>query len=175
MNELIEKSKNGDIEAYTELIKNIEKDLYRIARTRLNNNDDINDAIQNTMINIFQHIKKLRDTNLFKSWAIKILLNECKKIYKQNSKKERIVEKSVQYSSFNQINELTTDYNNFLYFENMLSNLESDEQLIFTLYYKDNYSCKDISKITNIKENTIKSKLARGRNKIKEMLLKEEF
>ena len=50
MKELIFRSQNGDKEAYTELIKLIQNDLYRIARSKLTDLDDINDAIQETII-----------------------------------------------------------------------------------------------------------------------------
>ena len=95
MEELIEKAKKGQIDAYTKLIKSIDKDLYRIAYTKLKNNDDINDAIQNTMLIMFKNIKKLRENTYFKSWIIKILINECNKIIKDNIKRNKIVEKSV--------------------------------------------------------------------------------
>ena len=48
--QLIFRAKSGETKAFTELVHSIENDLYRIARTRLNNDEDINDAIQETMI-----------------------------------------------------------------------------------------------------------------------------
>lgn len=171
MEELIEKAKKGQIDAYTKLIKSIDKDLYRIAYTKLKNNDDINDAIQNTMLIMFKNIKKLRENTYFKSWIIKILINECNKIIKDNIKRNKIVEKSVDKLNTNIAK--NEGFEEFLNFNSIIANLTSDEQLIFTLYYKDKFSCKEISKITKLKEGTIKSKLARGRDKIERNLKKE--
>ena len=50
MEELIQKAKNGDKEAFTTIMLSLEKDLYKIAKTRLKNDDDIYDAIQETII-----------------------------------------------------------------------------------------------------------------------------
>ena len=55
MEELIEKAKNDDKRAFSELIIAIEKELYLIAKTRLSNDDDIGDAIQET---IYKSYKK---------------------------------------------------------------------------------------------------------------------
>ena len=55
----------------------------------------------------------------------------------------------------------------FWSFNSIISNLTKEEQLIFSLFYKDKYSCKEIAKILKLKENTIKSKLDRGRKKLK--------
>ena len=41
--QLIFRAKSGETKAFTELVHSIENDLYRIARTRLNNDEDIND------------------------------------------------------------------------------------------------------------------------------------
>ena len=80
MNELIEKAKQGCIESFEKLILYYQQDLYRIAKIRLNTNDDISDAIQNTIINIYKNLKKLKNNTYFKTWIIKILINECNKI-----------------------------------------------------------------------------------------------
>lgn len=171
MEELIEKAKKGDSIAYTELVKLFEKDLYRIAFTRLRNDDDIFDAIQNTLLNVYKNIKKLKNIQYFKTWMIKILLNECNKIYHNNMKNDLIVEK-VSDTSIEYIE--NGDIDTFKEFNNLILKLTLEEQLIFTLYYKDGYSCDEISRITKINKNTIKSKLDRGREKIK-MSLKEDY
>lgn len=56
MEELVKKSKNGDAEAFTQLIIIIETDLYKISKMRLNCDDDINDAVQETLIQAFRNI-----------------------------------------------------------------------------------------------------------------------
>lgn len=173
MEELIEKAQKGDNRAYTELVKILEKDLYRIAFTRLKNDDDIFDAIQNTLINVYKNIKKLKNNQYFKTWVIKILINECNRIYRYNMKHDKIAEK-VSDINVEYIEKSIEDIGTFKDFNEMILKLNSDEQLIFTLYYKDKYSCEEISKITKINKNTIKSKLDRGREKIKEFL-KEEY
>ena len=59
MEELIIRSKNGDERAFTELILTIKNELYRIGKTRLSDDNDISDAIQETMINAYKHLRKL--------------------------------------------------------------------------------------------------------------------
>ena len=75
MEELIIQSKQGNQEAFTQLILSIKLDLYKIAKTRLSSDYDIRDAIQETMIIAYTNLKKLKDNSKFKSWVIKILIN----------------------------------------------------------------------------------------------------
>ena len=86
MNKLVNKAKNGDKEAFCELILIVKDDLYKIAKSRLGNKeDDIFDAIQETIISAYISIGKLKKVLSFKSWIIKILINECNDILKKKS------------------------------------------------------------------------------------------
>ena len=48
----------------------------QIARTRLNNEEDIKEAVQETIIKSYSSIRKLKNSKFFKTWIIKILINE---------------------------------------------------------------------------------------------------
>lgn len=161
MSKLINKAVNGDKNVFTELIVNIEDELYKIARTRLIDNEDIFDAVQETMISAFKSLHKLKNENYFKTWIIKILINKCNDIYR--NKKANIV-------SLND-NIKTDDSNNYsednLNFEFIINCLNYDERIAVTLYYLEEYTTKEISKILKTNENTIKTRIARAKTKIK--------
>lgn len=165
--ELIIKAKSEEIKAFTDLVHSIENDLYRIAKTRLNNDDDISDAIQETMINAYKHLKKLKDNSKFKSWIIRILINECNKIYSTKKKKERLFEKIITEENTQPIDESVNLVNSEINFELLIEKLQYEEKLIVTLFYNNQYSCTEISKIVGINVNTVKSKLQRVKKKVK--------
>ena len=58
MEELVEKSKKGDNQAFSELIISMENELYKIARTRLRNEEDIKEAVQETIIKTYSSLKR---------------------------------------------------------------------------------------------------------------------
>ena len=53
---------------------------------RLYCEDDINDAVQETIIKAYRYIKKIKQPQYFKTWIIKVLINNCNKIYKKSNK-----------------------------------------------------------------------------------------
>ena len=61
MEELVVKAKKGDKEAFTQIVLILKEDLYKIAKTRITNEADIEDAIQETMIEAYKSIKKIKD------------------------------------------------------------------------------------------------------------------
>lgn len=167
MEELIIRSKNGDEEAFTELILSMKNDLYKISKTRLNDDNDISDAIQETMINAYKHLKKLKDNTNFKSWIIKILINECNKIYKRKSKKQKLFEKITIEENLSKLDNSINSINSKMDFELLINKLNYEEKLIVTLYYNNKYSCNEIANILNMNINTVKSKLSRAKDKVK--------
>ena len=86
LDELILMAQAGDEDAFTKMILYIKDDLYKIAKTRIANETDIEDAIQETMIETYKSIKRLKDPNKFKKWVIKILINKCNRIYRRKYK-----------------------------------------------------------------------------------------
>ena len=166
MEELVKRAKNNDGKAFDELIISIEKELYLIAKTKLKNDDDIADAIQETILKCFQNIHKLRDSKLFKTWTIKILINECNRIYHKKEKYKI----SLEDNEIEKYIKSEENYDENVEFNILIRNLESEEQLILTLYYCSGYTTKEISKLLRKNENTVRSKITRAKNKLKKQL-----
>lgn len=173
MNILVIKAKNGSQQAFTDLMNGLKDDFYKIARVRLINEEDIQDATQDTMLQIYKSLKQLNDYTKFKFWAIKIFVNKCNRIYRKKSKKEKYIEdheidKFVRENCF-------SDVENNLNFYSLIKELTYEERIITTLYYKEEYKIKEIKKITGMNENTIKSYLFRARVTLRETLKEGGF
>ena len=169
MKELLLKAQNGDKEAFTKVILSIKNDLYKIAKMKTNNEDDIQDIIQDTMIDTYKYLKKLKETEKFKQWVIKILINNCNKYYKKRAKYNEIYDSyDIEYYNDNTKYLNNDSMEDTLNFYEMIRPLKYQERIIIFLYYGEKYTTKEISKILNINENTIKTKLTRAKNEIRE-------
>ena len=65
-------------------------DLYKIAKARLKNDDDVFDVIQETMIIAYKTLKNLKEPLCFKVWLIKILVSKSNDVYKKKNKRNVI-------------------------------------------------------------------------------------
>lgn len=167
MNDLIKKVQLGDELAFKQLTLTIENDLYRVAKTRLNSDDDIKDAIQNTMIITYKNAKKIRNIDCFKTWMVHVLINECNKIYNSNKRNSELYNKVITDIDFNKFDNSIQDIQDKMSFDSLIKKLNYDEKIVFTLYYNSQFSSKQISEILKISVNTVKSRLTRGKNKLK--------
>lgn len=166
MEELLNKALEGDQNAYVELIETISIDMFRIAQVRLNDIEDINDAIQETILKSYKYLHQLKHKNLFKSWIIKILINECNNIYNYNKRQKSIFKRLVtnsEYVSENPIHLAEDDMD----FYKLINPLSYDEKLIMTMYYQNRFTTGEIADILNMSVNTAKSKFLRAREKVK--------
>ncbi|MCI8637161.1 MAG: RNA polymerase sigma factor [Clostridia bacterium] len=164
MEELIEKAKKGDKEAFTDLILENQIKLYKIAKARLKNEADIEDVVQETMIILYTKLSKLRDNTKFEIWLYKILINQCNKKYRKNKislLSLETIENQKTYSNEENIEDK-------LNYEEILAMFKEQDQMLLLLYYSNGYTTKQISQILNKNENTIKTKLRRMKEKIKE-------
>lgn len=161
---LVFKAKRGDKTAFVNLMQVNEKYMYRVAVTILKNDSDVGDAMQDTILTCFQKITMLKKEKYFKTWLTRILLNKCYDIINQ---KKKII-------SLEEISEITYKNNDFSNVENSsLEELCDNSRLVMTLFYEDGFSIKEISKITGLNPNTVKTRLSRGRQEYKSKLEKE--
>lgn len=148
------------------LILEIKNELYKIAKTRLINDDDIDDAIQETMIEAYKSIKHLKNPEYFKTWIIRILINKCNYIYKKK-KKHIISYEEKELEKYISSEELETSSIDFYI---LIKNLKYEERIVIILYYMESYTTKEISKILKVNENTIKTRISRAKAKMKNSL-----
>lgn len=167
--ELVEKAKNGDSEAFYELMEQNKLKMYKTARAILKNEDDICDAIQEALISVYTNLNKLNEAKYFSTWIIRILINKCYDIISKNKK----IENCVDISEIQDIKSYD-EYEFDSIVNKVLNIIEEDLKVIVILYYYDVFSVKEISKVINIPEGTVKSRLSRARDKLYNMLKEEE-
>lgn len=157
--QLVKRSIDGDAEAFLELMEENSLAMYKAARGILNNDEDAADAIQNTILICFEKINTLKKPEYFKTWMIRILINECNKIrrhYKNFSRAEELLEVPGQDMSIAEFE-----------FKEMLHMVNEDYREILILYYVEGFRIADIASILKMNENTVKTRLARARVQLK--------
>ena len=165
--ETIKLAKQGDTNAIERILLDNMQSMYRVAYGILRTEEEIADAVSNTVVIVFEKIQTLKNEEFFKTWLTRILINECYKICKQNKK--------IIY--LENCNQETLSYNDtYVDFEvrNLVKKLEKDLREVVILYYFEDFSVKEISKIIKIPEGTVKSRLSRARKELEKNLVKND-
>ena len=114
-----------------------------------------------------KNIKTLKNDDFFKTWLIRIVINESNNLYK---KRQREIAFEKDHFSKIKVNDTYKD----LTLHNAINSLDDDLRTITILFYFEDLKYKDIAKVLGIKEGTVKSRLSRAKERLFTML-KEEF
>ncbi|WP_182440628.1 MULTISPECIES: sigma-70 family RNA polymerase sigma factor [Clostridia] len=162
---LVKKAQSGDKEAFITLMEEHKQTLYKIAISMLKNDADAADAIQDTVLSSYENLKGLREPKYFKTWLTRILINHCNRILKERGKMVPIEEHPELEEA-----QVDTSGREFL---KLLNELEEQYRIVLLLYYVEGFSIKEIGAILDMNENTVKTRLSRGRICFKKLYLKE--
>lgn len=138
----------------------------RVAFGYLGNDEDVADAIQDTILDAFEHIGSLKKAEYFRTWVTKILINNCTRIWRKNKKHvglDACAEKAGAEAG-----------NSDVEFRQLLLVLPEDSRTIFQLYFGEEFTTKEIAEILGMKENTVKSRIHRGKEQLRESLQEEK-
>ena len=143
-------------------IKDLENGMYRLSYSILRNETDAQDAVQEAIYKSYKNLESLKDKRKFKSWIYKIITNTSFEMLKNKKDYLDIEQENVQEDKI--------DIDTNLTLWNVVQGLEQPYRTTITLFYYEDMSIKEISKITGTKIDAIKEQLSRGREKIKEVM-----
>lgn len=157
---LVKRAKKGDAEAFIMLMEENKQSMYKVARGFLSSQEDVADAMAETVLKCYEKIGFLKQNNYFKTWMIRILINNCKDILRKQKRcvpADEIPEREDGSSS-----------GEILEFKELIEPLGEQDRSIFTLYYVYGMKAKEIAAYMNMKENTVLSRLKRGREALRD-------
>lgn len=170
--ELLQKIREGDKEAFQELYNKYAEYALRTAAAITRNKMSAADAVQETFIRIYKNIESFDIDKPFEPWLYRILVNECNRILSKNSN-TILVDDFIQ----NNLQEVIEDQRKFEEYESLykaIESLDDNNKIPIILKYLKGFKENEIAEILGINVNTIKSRLFKGRQKLKTLIEKLE-
>ena len=162
MEKLVRKAKKGDAEAFITLMEQNRQSMIRIAFAYLGNEEDVADAMQETILAAYEKLDTLKRAEYFKTWLIRILINHCIVIRRDRSRTVPMEEAGEAFAS--------CDFSTDLEFNDLLKTLSEESRLIFQMYYGEQFTIGEIAGMLHMKENTVKSRIHRGRERLRSQM-----
>ena len=136
--------------------------IFRIAYSYLRSQADADDVTQDVLIQLYKTETAFESDDHLKHWLIRVTVNRCKNIFRSPWRKVEDI----------------ADYENSLTFEapehrelfDAVMALDKRYRLPVLLYYYEGYSQKEIAGLLDIPEETVRTRLARARDKLKHIL-----
>lgn len=150
-----------DKDEFTKQVLEAETTMYRIAKSIMVNESDCEDAVSEAVLKAYAKLHTLKEERYFKTWLIRILINEC---YRKKRAQAKIMPLEEYAESLTVRDESYSD----LY--SAVMKLKPQIRITVVLHYIEGYSVEEIGKILKIPAGTVKSRLHSGRKNLKEEL-----
>ncbi|MFA8299165.1 MAG: RNA polymerase sigma factor [Hyphomicrobiales bacterium] len=171
--ELVERAISGNKFAINRIVRYLQQPIGRIALEILGNKQDAEDITQEALIQVIKKLKLFRGESSLKTWAIRIAINfSLNEIKKKKQKlwvkiregKDQDLILNVALPSEQENMELKEALNKAIY------KLDIKYRSVVVLRLIEGYSVKETSKILDIAEGTVLSRLSRAQQKLKKDL-----
>ena len=150
MNLLVKKARKHDKAAFQQLMQQEGSSMYKIARAILKNDEDVADAMQETALACWEKIHTLKKDKYFKTWMVRILINNCNAICRQRTR-------TVSGETIPAYNQL---------YLNDINNIRLDGFICKPPVYRTTPFNREIADILQLNENTVRGRLATARCKL---------
>jgi RNA polymerase sigma-70 factor (ECF subfamily) len=174
--DIIQKILDGEFSLFEILIRRYNSFLYKTGRSYNFSHEDTQDLMQDTFIDAYTNLGKFEHRASFKTWIIKIMLNNCfRKKQKHSFRNEvanEINDKSIPMfsnSPHSDANKTVTNRELSFIIGNALQHLPLDYRIVFSLREMNGLNILETSEALNISEANVKVRL----NRAKSMLRKE--
>ncbi|MFC4807873.1 sigma-70 family RNA polymerase sigma factor [Paenibacillus sp. GCM10023250] len=151
----VRRAQQGDAQSFARLIQAHKTVMYQVAKTILKRDADCADAIQEAIVKAFEKIGTLREAAYFKTWLLRILINECNRIHRQRKTVVALDRSALPAARDHGYEQVELDQ--------LLGTLPDEESRLLELYYLDDISVKVLAELYRKPENTIKTWLRRAR------------
>ncbi|TVR74361.1 MAG: sigma-70 family RNA polymerase sigma factor [Sphaerobacteraceae bacterium] len=180
--QLIASARGGDLEAFNQIVDDFQTLIYRICVRILGDASLAEDAAQDTFIKAYGALEQYQGGSL-KSWLARIATNRCYDMIRAQRRRpaasldaqpvetqpewtvEPVSEHPDSFASRSQLSE---------YLERALQQLSHDQRTAVALFDIHGYSYDEITDITGASLGTVKSRISRGRLRLRDVLQSDE-
>jgi RNA polymerase sigma factor (sigma-70 family) len=173
---LVVQYQSGNEKGITLLVKRWNMRFCKHAYYYTRDLDSAKDIAQDSWSIIIKRIGSLKDTNKFGSWAMAIVTR--KSIDWLRKQKRETVQKEIFHDNATVIstNDLVDDSENALILmRQLISQLPQEQKVVLTFFYTEEFTINEISEILKIPPGTVKSRLFKAREKLKQNLKNRNY
>ena len=163
--EMIRNIQDGDKESFRIFYEAYADYAIRTASAITRNRETAKDAVQETFIRVYRQIGSYNHELPFDPWFYRILTNECLRFLKKESSLSKFeldleTNPSLAVESFDHLSDLY----------DTIQSLDDKHRIPLILKYVKGFTEKEIAGILGLNQNTVKSRLFKGRKRLKEQL-----
>ena len=171
---IINKIIGGDTQDFAVLVDRYKDLVFTLAIRMLKNREEAEEVSQDTFIKIYKALSKFKGDSKLSTWVYKVTYNTCLDRIKKNNR--RYNEVPIDSYTENKIKTLDNALDAMeakeqqQTIQNCLQELSSKDSFLLTLFYFEELSLEEISKVVTMEANTVKVNIHRARKRLASIL-----
>jgi RNA polymerase sigma-70 factor (ECF subfamily) len=182
--DLVAKAKAGDADAFTDLVNQYERRVFRMAKQITQNDEDAEDVLQETFLKAYSHLDDFQGNSKFYTWLVRIAVNEAlMKLRKRRSDKtvpldepidtgEDVVAREVAVWEDNPEQRYSREEMADI-LEEAVQSLKPAYRTVFVLRDIEEMSIEETAEALGLSISAVKSRLLRARLQLREKLTRQ--
>jgi len=181
--DIIQRILSGEKEFYEILVRRNNQKLYRVIRSYIRDEAEIQDIMQNTYLKSFEKLHQFKQSSLYSTWLIRIGINEVLARLREKGKIINLTDKSItldrnailEMPDTNQLNPekriIREEAKRLL--ENTIDSLDAKYRTVYVLKEVEGMTIKEISECLGISSSNVKVRFHRSRSMLKDKLFEK--
>ncbi|UCD28688.1 MAG: sigma-70 family RNA polymerase sigma factor [Planctomycetota bacterium] len=159
----------GETAAFAALVDRWQERLLRHAARMIDDQSAARDITQETWIAVIKNLSRLDDTEAFGQWVFRILTNKCADWVRRQQRDRRLHDRLAEQQEQSENSSPATSQRFDSVYQAMDA-LPTEQGSLLALYYIEEFSVAEIAEIVGVPSGTIKSRLYRARNNLRQLL-----
>ena len=174
--ELIQRTLDGDQQAFAQLVEKYQEQVHTLAWQKIGDFHIAQEITQDVFITAYQKFSTFTHYRQFAGWLYVVTNRKCIAWHRKNKIETQSIDEinpieleEAYYSEYmTQQREEATKEKHRTIVHKLLSKLKESDRTVMSLYYLAEMPCEDIGKFLGISPNTVRSRLHRARNQLRE-------
>ena len=165
---LVERCREGDLAAFSELFNTYQARVYRLSLTILQNEQDAEDAVQDVFIRLFAQIRRFRGEARFTTWLTSIVVNSCRdKLRRRKVRRVLALDWLRNIPDQQDVPQAFSDQEDKRRLWQAINRLDEKHRLPLILHYHERLPCQEVARILGVRVSTVYSRLNTARTRLR--------
>lgn len=165
------RARDGDAEAFAELVEFFHVRCLRYARYMLGEEEDAEEAVQDTFVRVYDHLGQFRPDARFEPWLFRILANRCRTVRERRRRRESLVTTGELPAVAAEPPAISQDLLEEV--EAALEELPTEQREAFLLRHVEDLSYEDMAVITGVRLSALRMRVKRACDTLRTRLKEE--
>jgi RNA polymerase sigma factor (sigma-70 family) len=171
--DLVEQARDGDVDAFTQLVKVSAPRLHGVANLILRDPDRAKDAVQDAFMSAWRDLRALRDVDAWDAWLRRLTVRSCYRLVNKDRRRTLIEQGVAPMEPYTHLPDASAGVADRLWVEDAIRRLDIDQRVVVVLHYYLDLPMREVAEIVDIPFGTAASRLHRGLESLRASLRPE--